>query len=46
MKRTLFLLSFLSIFVFGKANAQLRLGLTAHPNFGFLKVENGKKQRH
>lgn len=22
--------------------AQVRLGLTAHPNFGFLKVENGK----
>ncbi|WP_113663083.1 porin family protein [Pedobacter nanyangensis] len=22
--------------------AQVRLGLTAHPNFGFLKIENGK----
>jgi long-subunit fatty acid transport protein len=42
MKKTLFLLSFFAIFIFRNANAQLRLGLTAHPNFGFLKVENGK----
>lgn len=43
MKKTL-----LALFLFIAANSfaqdvsQLRLGLTAHPTFGFLKVENGK----
>ncbi|MFN0255788.1 porin family protein [Pedobacter ureilyticus] len=43
MKKTL-----LALFLFIAANSfaqdasQVRLGLTAHPTFGFLKVENGK----
>lgn len=43
MKKTL-----LALFLFITANSfaqdasQVRLGLTAHPTFGFLKVENGK----
>lgn len=43
MKRTLLALLLLgSINLFAQDASQVRLGLTAHPNFGFLKVENGK----
>lgn len=43
MKRTLLALLLLgSIHLFAQDASQVRLGLTAHPNFGFLKVENGK----
>ncbi len=44
MKKTLlaFLFSFGSISLFAQDASQVRLGLTAHPTFGFLKVENGK----
>lgn len=44
MKKTLFalLLAFTSTFSFAQDASRVRLGLTAHPNFGFLKVENGK----
>lgn len=43
MKRTLLaFLLFSSINLFAQDASQIRLGLTAHPNFGFLKVENGK----
>ncbi len=40
MKRIL--LASLLIIATTQVFAQVRLGLTAHPNFGFLKVENGK----
>jgi len=40
MKRIL--LASLFIIATTQVFAQVRLGLTAHPNFGFLKVENGK----
>lgn len=40
MKRIL--LASLLIMVTTQVFSQVRLGLTAHPNFGFLKVENGK----
>jgi len=36
------LLASLLIIATTQVFAQVRLGLTAHPNFGFLKVENGK----
>ncbi|RZL43322.1 MAG: PorT family protein, partial [Pedobacter sp.] len=44
MKKTLFalLLTFTSTYLFAQDASSVRLGLTAHPNFGFLKVENGK----
>ncbi|MDQ8004681.1 MAG: porin family protein [Pedobacter sp.] len=44
MKKTLFalLFTFASASLFAQDASQIRLGLTAHPNFGFLKVENGK----
>lgn len=44
MKKTLFALffTFASASLFAQDASQIRLGLTAHPNFGFLKVENGK----
>lgn len=40
MKRIL--LASLLIMATTQVFSQVRLGLTAHPNFGFLKVENGK----
>lgn len=40
MKRILFAL--LLMIATTQVFAQVRLGLTAHPNFGFLKAENGK----
>lgn len=44
MKRTLLalLFSITSASLFAQEASQVRLGLTAHPNFGFLKVENGE----
>lgn len=44
MKKTLFalLLTFTSTYLFAQNASSVRLGLTAHPNFGFLKIENGK----
>lgn len=36
------LLALLLIIANTQVFAQVRLGLTAHPNFGFMKVENGK----
>lgn len=44
MKKTVFALLFVftTVNLFAQDASQLRLGLTAHPNFGFLKVENGK----
>ncbi len=44
MKKTVFalLLVFGAVNLFAQNASQLRLGLTAHPNFGFLKVENGE----
>ncbi|SOD20411.1 porin family protein [Pedobacter xixiisoli] len=44
MKKTLATLLFLSIATisFAQNASQVRLGLTAHPTFGFLKIENGK----
>jgi len=40
MKKTL--LALLFVIATSQVFAQVRLGLTAHPNFGFLKIENGK----
>lgn len=37
-----FLFALISISSFAQNTSEVRLGLTAHPNFGFLKVENGK----
>ena len=44
MKKTVFalLLAFSTINLLAQDVSQVRLGLTAHPTFGFLKVENGK----
>jgi len=44
MKKRSLTLLFLSIvaFSFAQNSSQVRLGLTAHPTFGFLKIENGK----
>ncbi len=44
MKKTVFalLIAFTTVTTFAQDASQLRLGLTAHPTFGFLKVENGK----
>ena len=44
MKKTVFalLIAFTTVNLFAQDASQLRLGLTAHPTFGFLKVENGK----
>jgi len=44
MKKTLFalLLTFTSTYLYAQDASRIRLGLTAHPNFGFLKIENGK----
>lgn len=44
MKKTVFalLLVFTTVNLFAQAPSQIRLGLTASPNFGFLKVEDGK----
>ena len=44
MKKTVFalLLVFTTVNLFAQNASQVRLGLTAHPTFGFLKVENGK----
>lgn len=35
-------LTFAALNLFAQDGSQVRLGLTAHPTFGFLKVENGK----
>lgn len=44
MKKILlaFLFSFGTLSLFAQSASQVRLGLTAHPTFGFLKIENGK----
>lgn len=44
MKKTLTVLLFtlVATCVFAQDASKIRLGLTAHPNFGFLKIENGK----
>lgn len=43
MKKTLVaLFLFITANSFAQDASQVRLGLTAHPTFGFLKVENGK----
>ena len=44
MKKTVIalLLVFTTVNLFAQNASQVRLGLTAHPTFGFLKVENGK----
>lgn len=44
MKKITFSLLFVfaAVITFAQEKSKVRLGLTAHPNFGFLKVENGK----
>lgn len=43
MKKTLLVLFlFIAVNSFAQDASQIRLGLTAHPTFGFLKIENGK----
>ena len=43
MKKTLLVLFlFIAANSFAQDASQIRLGLTAHPTFGFLKLENGK----